>query len=81
MLVLDGPVHAVLACDPGKARLAQVGFVHMKVNKNWSRLILHQRSQVVFWRIPKSLVLTGRFVIRFLFPQCCGTFFGYRMTA
>ena len=33
MLVLDGLVHAVLACDPRKARLAQVVFMHNEVNR------------------------------------------------
>ena len=32
MLVSDGLVHAMVGCDPGKAHLLQVAFVHMKVN-------------------------------------------------
>ena len=74
MLVLDGLVHYVLACDLGKAGLAQVAFVHMKVNKKCSRLILHQHSQVVFWRIPTLLILTGSPSIPLLFPSYCGYF-------
>ena len=33
MLVSDGLVHAVVACDPEKAHLSRLAFVHMKVNK------------------------------------------------